>query len=383
MGNQRGMVLFISLTIMSLLMAVGLGVFVSTQNDSRVTANLRRATETFYVAEAGVAWAKQQLTLATNNPPIPADGSQNFSTGSFSVSFLSSNRVSPVLARVVVRSVGVSGTSSQVIQTGMTKTYDLADGAISLKGNSGVSFGGNSFAISGLDHDPADGQIMPGATPRPGISVSAEPALTEVWNRLSSEQRANIAGNNATGIAVSLSDFLPGSAVATLGEQMCNDANAVKQPVPADGILSLVGPTWGTRLNPQIHCVDGLSGVGDSVTLSGSSNGAGILVVRNADLIVNGSLHWEGLIVVTGDNVGLRLAGTEMKEIYGSVIVNENNPTPESGRLMLDLQGTLRVLYSRAALARSAELIPVSFLDGLYSFLPTVITQDYWRTLTP
>jgi hypothetical protein len=381
MRNQRGMVLFVCLTIMSLLMAMGLGVIMSTQNDSKVTANLRSAAETFYIAEAGIAWAKEQLARVTNNPAVPPDGSQNFSGGSFSVSFLSPHRVSPLVARVVVRSVGVNGTSSQIIQSGMTKTYDLADGAVSLKGNSRVSFGGNSFFISGLDYDPASGQVLPGTRPRLGIAVSSESAVAAVWDSLSNEQRVNI--QNSSGAAISLSDSLPTSAVATLAEQACKDANALKQSIPADGTLSVTGSVWGSRLNPQIRCVDGFAGAGDALVLSGDSSGAGILVVKNADLVVNGAFRWEGLIVVTGENVGFRVPSSESKEIYGSIIINENNPVAESSRLMLDLQGRLKVLYSRAALARSAELIPAAFLNDFYSFLPAGITQDYWRAVTP
>lgn len=381
--NDHGMVLYVSLTILSLLMALGVGVVVSTQNDSKVTANLRGATETFYVAEAGIAWAKERLSRTATNPPVPADGGQNFSIGSFSVSFLSPKKVSPLVARVTVRSAGLGGTSLQVIQSGMTKTYDLADSAVSLKGNPRVSFGVTSFFISGVDHDPATGHVRPGATARPGISVSSEAALSEVWDKLSNHQRGNIVGNNANSVAIVPSDLLPATAIVTLAEQACNDSAALKQDIPQDGILAVVGAAWGSRLDPQVRCIDGLSSAGDAVTLNGSSNGAGLLVVRNADLVVSGAFRWEGLIIVTGDNVGFRVAGSENKEVYGSIVVNENNPVPESGRLTLELQGSLKVLYSRAALAGSAELIPGSFLDGLYIFLPATITQDYWRAVTP
>jgi hypothetical protein len=145
--------------------------------------------------------------------------------------------------------------------------------------------------------------------------------------------------------------------------------------------LSVVGTTWGDQSAGQLQCIDGLDGSGDAVILTGA-RGAGILVVRNADLVVNGTFRWEGLIVVTGNGVGFKVTGSEIKEIYGAIVVNENNPTIESGRLILDLQGSVKVLYSRVALARSATLISTSTLDGLYGFLPATITQDYWRAVT-
>jgi hypothetical protein len=379
MGNERGMVLFVSLTTLSLLLVAGVAVIVSMHNDFKVTSNLRGSTETFYVAEAGIAWGKEQLSRVANNPPAPANGSQSFSLGTFSVSFLSPRKVSPLVGRVTVQSVGLRGTSSQVIQTGLTKTYDVADGAVSLKGNGRAGFADNSFLLSGLDHDPANGQILSAATPRPGISVSSAAALGDVLDSLSSQQSANIVG----GPAITLSDLLPGGIVTTLGDELCNDSLALKQSIPPGGVLSVVGATWGSQSSLQLRCIDGLDGSGDSVILSGSSIGAGILVVRNADLVVNGGFRWEGLILVSGNSVGFRVTGSEVKEIYGAIVVNENNPTIPNGRLILDLQGSVKVLYSRAALARSAALFPTAVLDGLYGFLPATITQDYWRAVTP
>jgi hypothetical protein len=377
------MILFVALTILSLLVSVGLGVIVSTQNDSKITANLRGATETFYVAEAGLAWAKEQLRSLANNPPAPVDSTQSFSVGSFSVSFLSSNKVSALVARVLVRSAGIGRASVQVVQARLTKTYDLVDGALSLKGNSRVSFSGNSFSISGLDHDPVNGNVIRSGKPLPGISVSNESSLGEVREGLSTPQRANIIGDSPTGPSISLSEFLPASAVTTIAEELCNDSHAVKQAIPADGALSVGGAIWGSRLTPQTTCIEGLSGSGDSVAVGGSSTGAGILIVRNADLVVSGTFHWEGLIVVTGENVGFRVADGEMKEIYGSIIINENSATIASGRLTLELQGTVKVLNSRAALGRAAELIPPRLLNSTYRFLPATLAQDYWRVLTP
>jgi hypothetical protein len=104
--------------------------------------------------------------------------------------------------------------------------------------------------------------------------------------------------------------------------------------------------------------------------------------VRNADLILAGNLRWEGLIIVSGDEVALRVAGGEIKEIHGAAIVHENQPVLTSGRLTLELRGPVRLLFSRAALTRASELIPGSVLQAVYGSLPVTLTQDYWRSLT-
>jgi hypothetical protein len=118
------------------------------------------------------------------------------------------------------------------------------------------------------------------------------------------------------------------------------------------------------------------------VVLGGGINGAGILVVQNSNLIVSGSFRWEGLILVTGSNVSFQTNGAESKEIYGAAIINETG-APESAVAILDLQGSLALRFSRAALGKAVELIPTSTLGNIYSALPSTVTQDYWRLVTP
>jgi Tfp pilus assembly protein PilX len=113
--DKKGMVLFSSLLIVSLLMAAGMGAWIAIQNDYRITTNLRQGTAVFYLAEAGIAWGKQQVSQTAIHPPRPADHVQSFSSGTFSVAFLSSTLVTPLTAKVVIRSTGVSGPSSQTV----------------------------------------------------------------------------------------------------------------------------------------------------------------------------------------------------------------------------------------------------------------------------
>jgi len=110
-------------------------------------------------------------------------------------------------------------------------------------------------------------------------------------------------------------------------------------------------------------------------------NGSGILVVKNADLIVTGTLRWEGLIIVSGAEVSFQVTGTGSKEILGGLIVNETG-TP-TGKAILDIQGSVKLLFSRQGLAQTAQLIPQSVLDTTYANLPSTVRQDYWRSVTP
>ncbi len=142
--DQRGMVLYSSLLILSLLVAVGVGARVMLQSDFKLLANMRASMEAFYVADAGIEWSKDEIRKNFNHPPILPSRAQSFSSGNFSVSFLSPTAVTSLVARIVVRSTGAVGSSSQVVQAQVTKTYDLADGAVSLRLLSGLPMG---FAV--------------------------------------------------------------------------------------------------------------------------------------------------------------------------------------------------------------------------------------------
>ena len=114
-SGQQGMVLYSSLLILSLLVTVGFGARVMLQTDFQILANLRGNTEAFYLADAGLEWGKEQINKSLNHPPNPASGAQNFSSGSFSVVFLSPTAATPLTAKIGLRSTGRVGNSSHVL----------------------------------------------------------------------------------------------------------------------------------------------------------------------------------------------------------------------------------------------------------------------------
>ena len=381
--DKKGMVLFSSLLLVSLLMAAGMGAWIAIQNDYRITTNLRQGTAVFYLAEAGIEWGKQQISQTAIHPPRPADRVQSFSSGTFSVAFLSSTLVTPLTAKVVIRSIGASGISSQTVQAQVSKAYDLADAAIGLRGaETSVALTDSSFIVSGFDYDPASGAPVAGAKPRLAISTSGATLRTQIDAALQTLKTGNVVGgeNNKT---VSQSDFIPSPMVTRIGEDLCRAPHAATTVIPVGGTLSLVGENWGSRSAPQLHCLEGLSATGDSVTVGGNFSGVGILVVRNAELIANGAFRWEGLIIITGTDVGFRAVGNENKEVYGALMINEIGPTIGTTPTILQLQGAIKVLYSRSALVQAAGLLPSPMLESAYPSLPSIITQDYWRSVNP
>ncbi len=379
--GDQGMILFTSLAILSVLLMVGIGARVMLQNDYRVLTNLRGATEAYYLAAAGLEWSKNEIALATTFPPAPADRSESFAGGAFAVTFLSPELSGPLSAKILVRSTGSIGSSAHTVQAQLRKTYDLADGAVGLRGNgSQVILSGGSILVSGRDHDPVTGNPITTAKPRAAVTAGDDSLLGLVNVAAGSLPQGSL--ESGTGApASSTSEYLPAVALGQLASSLCGQAAAIVSTVPITGSLNYENQTWGTRSTPELRCIDGLSEPGDGVTLAGSINGSGILVVRNADLILTGSLRWEGLIIVSGTDVSFKVTGSSSKEILGGLIINETG-TP-ADKAILDIQGNVRLLFSRQGLAQTGQLISPSILNTTYTSLPATVRQDYWRAVTP
>jgi hypothetical protein len=330
--GQSGIVLAGSLMILCALAVAGVAARLMLQNDHRTAANLRHGSQAFYLAASGIEWGKSELLSFTGLTPAPADRSVNFSNGRFSVFFVSALSVGPLSAQFVVRSLGVLNSDSHALQSGLTKSYDLSDSALGLRGNiQAVNFGATVVAISGVDH-----------------------ASWPVGS-LQSDSGAP---------AVAPSSHLTSATLSQLADQLCAAQGAVTLTIPSSGTLTLASQSWGTPATPQLRCIDGLSVTGDGVTLSGDSTGAGILIVRNADLLLNGVFRWEGLIIVTGSDVGVKAGASSSTNIFGSIILNETG-NPALGAATLDLQGSFRSIFSRSALNRAAGVIPISELGAV------------------
>jgi len=380
--RQRGMVLMSSLGILSVLMVVGIGVGVMLQNDYRILTNLRGGTEAFYFSVAGMEWSKTEIARVTAFPPLPTNQSKGFSSGEFAVSFISSTPAGAFAAKVVVRSVGTNRASQHVVQAQLTKSYDLSDAALGLRGNgSRVNLSGESIYISGADHDPANGNPMPGAKPRSSVSTSDVGLRALVDQALGDPPRLGVLDNSGGTQAATVSGYLPPNFVTQLAGQLCASPADTLHTIPSGGSLTIENQTWGNQSAPQLHCVEGLLTSGDAVNIAGIT-GAGILVVRDADLILNGALRWEGLVLVTGSDVSLKATGSNNKELLGAVVVNETG-IPGENRALFDVDGNFRLLFSRKALSRAASLVPTVSLSSAYALLPFIISQDYWRVVTP
>jgi hypothetical protein len=270
------------------------------------------------------------------------------------------------------------------VQAGITKSYDLADGALLLRGESkGLSFAGESFLIDGRDRDPVTRSFVAGVKPRAGISVASPALITQVNEALSDAQANNIVSGDTGRGAIAQSRWIAGDTISQLADGICSAPAAHSSFIAALGNLNLADRTLGSRGSLGIHCFEGPIGSGDSVIFDGNINGAGILVVRNAELVILGTFSWEGLVIVSGRDVGFSVTGTGIKDIVGALVINETGSVLGSGPAMANVQGNLRLLYSRKALSLAATLIPNSTLQNSYVRFPFMLKQDYWRSIAP
>jgi hypothetical protein len=381
--SQRGLVLMSSLMILAVLLAVGIGAGVMLRNDFQVLANLRGSTEAFYFSAAGVEWGKREIAQATNFPPTPSNQSKSFSSGQFAVTFLSSTAVGPLAAQIIVQSTGAARGAGHVLQAQLTKSYDLADAAVVLRGNAaGVNLTGNTLFVSGVDHDPITGRPIAESKARSAITSGDDTVAGLIFQALGNPPRLGILDSGPDTPAIATSTYLPAAFIAQFADGLCASASATVRWVPSSGGLLVENQTWGSRTSPQLHCIDGLLASGDAATLTGTVSGAGILVVKNADLIIAGTFRWDGLIIVTGTDISFKTAGPSSKDLLGAVLVNEAG-IPGSGRAALDIEGTVRLLFSRQALNLTVPLIPTATINTSHASLPTTISQNYWRAVTP
>lgn len=377
--NERGVVMVISLMILTLLIGAGVGAIVSTQTDLKTSGNLKTVTQAFYLATAGIERGKQKVKDSAANPPNPSGETQSFSSGSYTISFNDNVKISNLEGKVTITSTGNLGSASNTIEALVTKTYQLSDGAISIRGIDGdSSFVGNSFLVDGRDYDPVTGALVAGAKTQYGITVPNSTLEVEVEGALSSQQEDNIIGKDGITPNVEQSDFLTADDLEELANGLCSAPGAIVQDIPPISTLSITGNnTYGTRAAPQIRCFDGETS-GESVDIGGTFAGVGFLVVRNADLIASGAFHWEGLVLVSGINVGFSVSGGGNKDVYGSVIINERGT---DATLEFEAQGAVTVKYSSSALELAATVAPVSVLEAIFDSLPSTIMQNYWRTV--
>jgi len=278
--------------------------------------------------------------------------------------------------KVIVTSSGTIGTTTRTITVVISKTVALPiNGALAFPGaQADVSI--SSVVIDGRDTRIADSPGAPtgAATAVYGVAVNGGlPALAaRLETALAAGARVDVRGKDRTdpgamtrgANTIRADGALTSQAVADFVDAAKATADVTINASPGNGSsLSHIGSTcatdiesstcWGTSAHPKIVYIRGaLPDAGTrytSLSLAGTSSGAGILIVENSVVEISGNFRWNGPIVATGRNVGIRFRGDGNQAVYGAAIVNELNPAA-SANVEGDGAGKPDILYSNEAL---------------------------------
>jgi Tfp pilus assembly protein PilX len=278
--------------------------------------------------------------------------------------------------KVIVTSSGTVGTTTRTITVVVSKTAALPiNGALAFPGvQSDVSV--SSVMIDGRDTKIVDNPGAPTgvATAVYGVAVNGGlPALaSRLETALAASARVDVRGKDRTdpnattrgANTIRADGALTSKAVTDFVDAAKVTADVTINASPGNGSsLSNIGSAcatdiesstcWGTSARPKIVYIRGaLPEAGTrytSLSLAGTNSGTGILIVENSVVEIGGSFRWNGPIVVTGRNVGIRFRGDGNQAVYGAAIVNELNPGA-AANVEDDGAGKPNIVYSNEAL---------------------------------
>ena len=276
--------------------------------------------------------------------------------------------------RVIVAATGAVGSTTRTITTVMSRAmFPPMTAALAFPGSqASADFQGSRFSIDGRDTRLADG---PGTPTGPGPAVygitvnDTLPALAaEVRGAIASGPQNEVRGKDETGTGTTTgagtirSDgTLTSPGIADFVARVRSSADVVIDPANAHSIANIgsacaadgaSSACWGTTDSPKIVYIAGAPSLGDqrpALGVAGESRGAGILIVENAAVEIDGSFRWNGLVIATGPNTAIRYRGGGTQAVYGGVVVNESSSGGTTS-LAGNPRDKTHILYSKEAL---------------------------------
>jgi Tfp pilus assembly protein PilX len=288
--------------------------------------------------------------------------------------------------KLIVTSTGTFNGTTKTITVVISKTVvPSINAALAFPGiQADVNFNGSSFLIDGRDTRMSDTPGTPTGTHNAVYGITTNPGLplleTQVENALNNNQGNDVRGRDETSSSnppgvTQGSNTIQGD--NTLTSQAVTDFAAVLKKHADIMINTSSGNTysmrdigggqgaptcssswsssscWGSTTKPKIVYINGtLDNINTQYTsldISGNSEGTGILIIENGNTDINGNFRWNGPIITTGRNVGLRYRGGGNQVVYGATVVNELH-NDGSANLEGDIRGNAKLTYSKEAL---------------------------------
>lgn len=413
--DQRGVALPLALIALVALTGLLVAFVGMAPTESLISQNHTETTEARLVAEAGIEWAYDNLASNPNwnavllGPdglpntaddgvvatamPVPGQPGLTAVNGTYSVTVRNDSQpndsqitgtatdaggaFNDTNGRLIITSVGVKGGATRTIRVVLRRiTLPPIVAALALPGNeSETTFNGNSFVVNGNDTN-MDGTA--GLSPPVwGIAVGAGNIANEqvVQSSLSAAQQNDVLGqpqvvgqpaNGNNTIApdpaltpTAISDFITqakAQADITLTSTPSNPLSF--QNIGATCATDPGSPTcWGTVNNPKIVYVKGdpdPTSAFSALEVSGTTTGAGILIVEDGDFRISGNFRWDGIVIVTGQWVGIGYMGGGWQTVYGAVISNET--ASDAGYKEALISGNAKLNYSNQAVNSARQM---------------------------
>ena len=335
LGNEKGMVLAVTLMLIAVLVLLGTTAVMTVTTDLKIAGNYRQSQVALYNAEAGVEQVIAYLRANTVTYPTASTPTTTITvscpTGySFNTSVLM-NYVAPNRYKFQMTGTG-AGNSSKTIEAYIGRTSLApagADGAVAMYGGGpAVQFktgGGGGYAVDGRDFPVSASPTCNGsACETTATALPAVPGLFTVMTpTITGDEGAHLNGNPDR----------------TLGPSRETEYNDFVNYVLANNLYQT---TLGTRASPAVTIIP------NGTTLNGSGNGAGIIIVDNGgSLQVNGNFEFEGLIILRGTG---RVFGSGTGNIYGTIVTIGHTSK------LIDLTGTIDLRYSSSAISNLSNI---------------------------
>ncbi|MEE8159542.1 MAG: PilX N-terminal domain-containing pilus assembly protein [Dehalococcoidia bacterium] len=364
--SERGIVLVITLLILTLLIGAGTGALVSTQTDLKTSGNLKRGTQAFYLAEAGAVYAQfaldddrdldnngvsDQTQVFTNEQTVTWDSTDLLddlhSGASGSVTIV---RDSTDATLAMITSEAAYGGARTIIKVAVKRALAIPalPAAVTV-----ISNGENEFdfeddtSTNGVDESGTCGHVWGLVSSQLGFP---DPDLEGGW--LGGLLADGSTGGGTTDDTASWREFGTnyGDDPFWADPQNVWDLAGNWQNLP--GAITIAGEqppntTLGTASNPQITTWDVLGSGGSKgcdfkggpcIIQGEKISGYGILIV-NGEIIFKRDIVWHGLIVQKSDR---QITFQDDSEIHGAVIaVSTENLSEEATKVDIEDDTTI------------------------------------------
>jgi len=215
-------------------------------------------------------------------------------------------------------------------------------------------FDGESFLVSGFDRN-LDGGAGPSPA-RPAFALVAPEAASAVLDTLTPGQQNRVLGVGATPSVTVVANAATSDTLQRVKLQLARQADRVfvnpgtiledLRRIDGSGQVTLVTG------HPSADSNEGLDTAGD-VILEGSGHGSGVLVVTG-ELTLRGSYRFDGAVLLVGDGSRLTLEGDSL--IIGSVVI-ANRTTSHAGRAGFAIRDRAQLHFSHEALRNAGRLL--------------------------